>query len=110
MTINIIMTKTGNCFVIEPSYASPQNVVPISHGNTGIKNLVTMLKTICWNSSRRAITVLLLFHAAASPTVIDRNNAEITGIIGLMLSLNTTSGRDFSPSTSEAIFMNGRIV
>ena len=68
-----------------------------------------MLNTIFWNSSRRAIVVLLLFHAAASPTVIDRNSAEITGIICGMLSLKSTSGRLFNPSTSETMFRNGII-
>ena len=95
--------------MIEPSYASPQNVVPIKIGRTGIKNFVTMLNTIFWNSSSTLITYLLLFHAAASPTVIDKNKAEITGIIWGIANLNNTSGSDFRPSTSDTMFINGRI-
>ena len=68
-----------------------------------------MLRTIFWNSSSTLMMYLLLFHAAASPTVIDRNSADITGIICGMLSLKTTSGRLFSPSTSVTMFRNGII-
>ena len=50
-----------------------------------------------------------MFQAAASPTVIERNKADITGIIWGIARANTTLGRAFNPSTSETIFINGNI-
>ena len=82
----------------------------MSQGRTGITNFVTMLSTTVWNSSSRLMMVLLRFQAAASPTRTERNRADMTGMICGMESLNTTSGRDFSPSAAVLMFRNGRIV
>ena len=87
-----------------------QNVQPIRTGSTGMTNLVTMLRTICWNSSRTPVTILLLFHVAERPTRTEKNSADMTGMICGIVSSNTTGGSSLSPSTSGLMFRNGRIV
>ena len=70
---------------------------------------VTMDRTICWNSSRTPVISLLLFHAAARPTMMEKVSADMTDMICGMASWNTTSGSSFSPSTSGLMFRCGRI-
>ena len=41
-----------------PSYASVQKVVPMSSGSTGIRNFVTIERTIFWNSSRMLVVMV----------------------------------------------------
>ena len=69
-----------------------------------------MLRTICWNSSSTFVMALLLFHAAARPTMTEKNNADMTDMICGIVSSNTTFGSSFNPSTSGLMFRNGRIV
>ena len=88
---------------MEPSYAREQNVNPINNGRIGIKILDTMESTIFWNSSNIPVINFALFHAAASPIIIENTSALITGMICGIESSNTISGSSFSPSTSVTI-------
>ena len=72
-------------------------------------NRVTMERTTCWNSSSTPVISLERFHAAARPTRIEKNRADITGMIWGIVSSNTTPGNSFRPSTSGLIFKCGKI-
>ena len=91
----MIFRNTGTCFVIEPSYESPQKVSPMKNGRIGIMILETIASTIFWNSSRIFEINSAFVHAAASPIIIENTSALITGMICGIESSKITSGRVF---------------
>ena len=99
----MIFRNTGTCFVIEPSYESPQKVSPMKNGRIGIMIFETIASTIFWNSSRIFEINSAFVQAAASPIIIENTSALITGIICGIDNLKTAAGSSFNPSAVEDI-------
>lgn len=99
----MIFRNTGTCFVIEPSYESPQKVSPMKNGRIGIMILETIASTIFWNSSRIFEINSAFVQAAASPIIIENTSALITGIICGIDNSKTAAGSSFNPSAVEDI-------
>lgn len=81
--------------------------MPMKKGRMGMTTAVTICRAMLWNSWSNEANVLDFVADTDSPRSNDSNNADITGMMGVISRLNSTVGRGCRDSVTEGICSMG---